>query len=142
MYALVHAWSVKRAVERRIKRQIPGTDFSVDDRANVVTHPLPSAIRLNAREEIKANLCPVVDALREFQRFVLCVVGGKHAVLDGFAAANREIGMDLDHSGMRCLGFRRIDLNFVVVLGGSPRGQARKQRREQELRVAASRSFG
>jgi hypothetical protein len=71
-------------------------------RANVVTHPLPSAIGLNAREEIKANLCPIVDALREDQRFVLCVVGGKHAVLDAFAAANREIGMDLDHSGMRC----------------------------------------
>lgn len=45
-------------------------------RANVVTHPLPSAIGLNAREERKANLCPMVDALREFQRFVLCLVGG------------------------------------------------------------------
>jgi hypothetical protein len=45
-------------------------------RANVVTHPLPSAIGLNAREERKANLCPIVDALREFQRFVLCLVGG------------------------------------------------------------------
>jgi hypothetical protein len=57
------------------------------------------------------------------------MVGGKQAVLDGFAAVNREIGMDLDHSGMRCLGFRRIDLNFEVVLGGA-QGKARKQRRE------------
>ena len=91
---------------------------------------------LFAGEHVEANFRPIIDSFGKFQRFVLCMVGGKHAVLDGFAAANREIGMDLDHSGMRCPGFRRIDLNFVVVLGGSPRG---KQESSEENKNRAGR---
>jgi hypothetical protein len=53
----------------------------------VIAHPLPAAVRLNAGENVKAGLEPVVDALCDFNGFMLGVVCGQDAV-DGCLAAS------------------------------------------------------
>jgi hypothetical protein len=95
-------------------------------RADVIAYPLPSAIRLDAGEKIKPDLRPVVDPLRDLHRLVFRMLGWQHAVDHHLAAFNGEVGMELDHRGMRSLRFRRVDLNFVVVLRASDREQSSK----------------
>src|SRR5580692_2669762 len=48
--------------------------WNADSWANVIAHPLPSPVRLNAGEDIKANFSPVVDSLRDLERLVLGMV--------------------------------------------------------------------
>jgi len=66
---------------------------NAEARADVIAHPLPAPIRLNAGEDVKAGLEPVVDALGDFNRFMLGVVGGQDAVDGRLAALNRKVGM-------------------------------------------------
>src|ERR1700674_3866578 len=67
----------------RLRNAEAGTD--------VITHPLPAAIRLNAGEDVKAGLEPVVDALRDFHGLMLGMVGGQDAVDCRLAAFSGEV---------------------------------------------------
>src|SRR5258708_10979511 len=89
-----------------------------EPRPNMIANPLPATMGLNCGEDVEAGLKPVVDSLRNFNRFVLGVVGGLEAVNYSLAAIYREVRVELDHSGARSYCVVAVDLNFVVVLGG------------------------
>src|SRR4051794_4252562 len=88
-----------------------------ESRANVIANPLPSAIWLNAGENVETGLEPIRDSLRDLHSLMISVVGGQHAVNHGLAAVNRQVGMQLNHGAMRRHHVGAVNLDFVVVLG-------------------------
>jgi hypothetical protein len=46
-----------------------------DARPDVISHPVPAAIGLNAGENVEAGFEPIVDSLRDLDGFVLGVIG-------------------------------------------------------------------
>jgi hypothetical protein len=66
--------------------------------------------------------------------FVQLMVRRQRAVIGGFGALKREIGMEFHHGVARLDGFVRIDLDFVVPLRacgprqGRPHEQAKRDR--------------
>src|SRR5207248_625176 len=86
--------------------------------AYVVANPLPSAIRLNAGEDVKASLEPVSPTLGDFERLVFGMIGGEHTINNGLASIHREIGVQFNHGVAGRDSVVAIDLDFVVVLGG------------------------
>src|SRR5579864_706575 len=99
---------------------------------DVVSHPLPSAVRLDAAEHVKTRFKPVVETLRDLESFVLGVMRRLDTVDDGFAPIHREIGMDLDHRGARRNEFGGVHLNFVVVLSETARCDYHRGHRDCE----------
>ena len=84
--------------------------------ANMVTHPVPAISRAGTGKDIKAGLKPIIEAVRDLDGFVLGVVGWQHAILDGLAAVNCEVAMQLDHGVTGLDLVVGVDLDFVVVL--------------------------
>ena len=87
-----------------------------DARSNVISHPLPAAIGLDAAEHIEAGFKPVAESLGNLERLVHSVMGRLDTVDDLFAPIHCEIRMDFDHGGARRHQFRGIDLDLVVIL--------------------------
>ena len=100
---------------------MPGVGHS-NPRSDVISHPLPAAIGLNAAEEVKAQLRPIVDSLRDFQRLMFGVVRRQHAILYRLAAFRGEDRVNLHHGGAGGDGIVAINLNFVVILGARAGG--------------------
>ena len=102
---------------------------NADAGADVVADPLDAVAVLPAGEDVEADLGPVVDALGEFEGFVLLVVGGIDAV-DGLRLAfDGEVGVELDHEGFGGDGVGAVDLDLVVALG--VRAAAQRMRTER-----------
>src|SRR5215469_10020844 len=104
-------------------------------RANVVADPLPTAIRLNAAENVKAHFRPVVDALRDLKGLVHSVVRRKHSVLHRFAAFDGKVRMQLDHGRTWCNGIGAVNLDFVIILAASEPGGSQNREEENEQSV-------
>src|SRR5438445_13705457 len=88
-------------------------------RANMVPHPLPASLGLNAGEDIEARLEPWRKAVRDFDRLMRGVLRGKHAVLFLRRPLDSRVAMEFDHglAGLRRLG--AIHLDLTVPLNGS-----------------------
>src|SRR5947209_20131229 len=87
-------------------------------RANMVPHPLPASLGLNAGEDIEARLEPWRKAVRNFDRLMRGVLRGKHAVLFLRRPLDGSVAVEFDHglAGLRSLGAIHLDLK--VPLGG------------------------
>src|SRR5271156_206198 len=64
---------------------------NADARPNMIAHPLPAAIGLNASEDVEAGFEPIGDALRDFDSFMLGMVGGQDAVNRRLCPFKREV---------------------------------------------------
>src|SRR5436853_897618 len=85
-------------------------------RTYMVADPVPSITGAQAGKDIEACLKPVIEALGDLNGLMHCMVRGPDAVAGKFAAAGREISVELDHGGMRINGVCAINLDFIVVL--------------------------
>jgi len=109
-----------------------------DARADVVAYPVIAAAGVIAGEDLEAEFEPVVNALSDFDSFVLGVVGGKGAVVGvdgvgcGLEAVDGEVRVELDHGGPGLYGFGAVDLDFVVVLGAETSSSEQEQRHKNE----------
>jgi hypothetical protein len=63
-----------------------------------------------------ARLKVTPDALRDFDGFVLGVVGGLHAIDNVALTIGGEVGMELEHGGAGGNGFSAVNLDLVVAL--------------------------
>jgi len=79
-------------------------------------HPLPTAVRLDAGELVIAAFEPLVEAVRDFQRFVDRVIRGQHAIRDTLGALDDDVAVDLHHGHALRSQFGRIDLYFIIAL--------------------------
>ena len=82
-------------------------------------HEIPSDALLYVGEDVKPGLEKGIEAVCDLDGFVKLVVGRIHSVLNGLRAANREIAVELDHRTVWRHGLGRVDLHFVIALGGS-----------------------
>src|SRR5215469_8254601 len=108
-------------------------------RTNVIAHPLPSAIRLNACKNVKAQLRPRIDSLSEFQRLVHSVICREHPILHRLRPLKSEVGVKFYHRRARGDGVGAIYLNFVVTL---PANQCRETKASKEQKNGESRDIG
>ena len=91
-------------------------------RTDMISHPLPPPVGLNAAENVEAGFEPVGEALRDFERLVHRVMGGLDTIDDAFAPVHGEVGMNLDHRRSRSDRFVAVYLNLVIVLSADEPG--------------------
>src|SRR5258708_15611769 len=94
-----------------------------DARADVVANPLKSIAIAFVGEDVKAGFKPICEAVSNLDGFVLRVIRGQDAVLNGLAAIDGEIAVELDHGVMRLNHVIAVDLDFVVVLSARRQSQ-------------------
>src|SRR5208337_1592317 len=85
-------------------------------RADVVADPFPALTVRHRREDVETGFEPRRKTLRDFQRFVQLVFGGKDALLRRLRSLEEEVAVQLHHGCFRWNRLRAIDLDFVVVL--------------------------
>ena len=85
-------------------------------RTDVVADPLPSLIVGHRGEDVEAGLEPRRDALRDLDRLVQLVFGGKDAVHGRLRSLEGEVAVQLHHGGFGRNRFRPVNLDLVVVL--------------------------
>src|ERR1044071_1568582 len=83
---------------------------------NMIAHPLPAMVGLNAGKHIQPGLEPRGEPVRNLESFVEGMLGREHAVYGTFLAFNGVITMELNHGSPLRHGFGAIDLNLVIVL--------------------------
>src|SRR6202045_1139220 len=85
-------------------------------RPDVIPHPLPLRVGLDAGEEVEACLEPGGDALGDLERLVEGALGAKDVVEGAPAALGGDIAVELHHGCSGSHGVRAIDLDLEVVL--------------------------
>src|SRR5215471_2789034 len=88
-------------------------------RADMVSHPFPSFPRLNAGKNVKAGFKPGGEAMRDLERFVKSVIGSKNSVARFPLTVDGIVAVEFDHRMTRVYCFRRIYLDFVIVLAAA-----------------------
>ena len=102
-------------------------------RPNVRADIIQSAAVASAGEDVEAGLEPIVEAVGDLDRLVPCMVRRQCAVLSLLCAFRCEIIMQLDHRDAAGNGFRAVNLDFIIVLGGGwAAGQADVSESEYE----------
>ena len=98
-------------------RPVPALRYA-HARANVVTDPLPSVAGAGRGENVPADFEPVVEAVRDLQGLVECVLRGQQTVFDGLAPFGGEVAVQFNHGSGPGHSLRAVYLDLVVVLGG------------------------
>ena len=96
-------------------RPVPGV-WDPNAGADVVADPLDAVAILLAGEDVETDFGPVVDALCEFQRLVLLMVGWVDSADEVLLPQRSEVGVQLNHQTFRGDGFRAVNLDLVVPL--------------------------
>src|SRR6202045_630605 len=85
-------------------------------RPDVIPHPLPLRVGLDAGEEVEACLEPGGDALGDLERLVEGALGAKDVVDRAPAALGGDMAVGLHPGCWGGRGLRAIDLELEVVL--------------------------
>ena len=96
--------------------------------ANVRADPHPAFIGLMIGELVEAGFEPFAPAVGDFEGLVFLMFGGQHAVDEGFAALESEVGVKLDHGVVGRHEVGAVDLDFVVAL--RQRGESGQEEKE------------
>jgi hypothetical protein len=86
-------------------------------------HEIQAAAVARAGKKIEPGFEPFVKAMSNFDRLVPRVIGRQSAVVSFLRAFGGEVVVQLDHGHPAGNGLRSVDLDFVVVLGVSSRGE-------------------
>src|SRR6266478_6653642 len=97
---------------------------------DMVPHPLPARLRLNAGEEVEACLEPRRKPMRDFDGLMHRMLRGEDAILSGRGPFDRAVTMELEHGRARCDRLGAIDLHLEVALGTSVAGPSPAYREE------------
>jgi hypothetical protein len=110
-------------------------------RPDVVANPLHALSAALGREDIKANLRPIVDAFGELDRFVFLMLRPVDAEFGLRASLHRKVAMQLSEQRAWRHRLGGIYLDFVIVLRARRRGgQQRDSREHDEKRADATNS--
>ena len=83
----------------------------------MIAYPLITlSVRTDAGENVKAGFKPIVPTLRDFDSFVLLMIGGVRTIAGGLTAVGGEVAVQLNHGVARRHGFGTVDLHFVIAL--------------------------
>jgi hypothetical protein len=63
----------------------------------MIAHPLPSSMGLDAAEDVKAGLEPLVEAVSYFERLMLSVVSGSYTVNNRLLSFCSEVAVQFHH---------------------------------------------
>ena len=83
----------------------------------MIAHPLVALRSAIAGEHVEPDLEPVVDALRDLERFMQRMLVRADAIDRGLRPLEGEIGVQLHHRPARCNQFGSVHLDFIVSLG-------------------------
>jgi len=82
----------------------------------MVADPVPSITGAQTGKDIEPGLKPVIEAVRNLNGLMHCMVRWPYAIIGKFAAGGREISVELDHGGVGINCVCAINLDFIVVL--------------------------
>src|SRR6266568_3928762 len=82
-------------------REMP-TFRGADAWTDMVPHPLPARLRLNAGEDVEACLKPRREPMRDFDGLMHRMLRGEDAILSGRGPLERAVTMELEHGRARC----------------------------------------
>src|SRR5205823_7194593 len=99
---------------------------------DMVPHPLPARLRLNAGEDVEACLEPRREPMRDFDGLMHRMLRGEYAILFGRGPFDRAVTMELEHGLARCDRLGAIDLNLEVALGIDVAGPPPAYREEDD----------
>ena len=82
----------------------------------MIPYPLHAMAVLFTGEDIETNFGPVVDSLRDFESFMLLMIGRIDAVEKALLSIGCEVGVQLDHGAAWGFSVCAVDLDLVVSL--------------------------
>jgi hypothetical protein len=96
----------------------------------VLTYPLPTLALGYGGESVKAALEPFIEAMRDFNGFMLGVVRRINAVYGRLRTVDREVAMKFNHGMFGIDQVISVHLDLVVLLraGGTRQGKRKEDR--------------
>src|SRR5204862_6798781 len=88
-------------------------------RSNMRANKIPAAAMARAGEDVESGFKPIVEAVGDFDRLVPGMIRWQSAVIGLLRPIGREVIVWLDHRHATRNCFRRINLDFVIVLSMS-----------------------
>src|SRR2546425_7510142 len=87
--------------------------------SNMRADKVPAAAMARAGEDVEAGFKPIVKAMCDFVSLVPGMIRRQSAIVSLFRSVRREVVVQLDHRHATRNGFRRINLDFVILLSTS-----------------------
>src|SRR3989442_2964629 len=88
-------------------------------RSNMRADKVPAAAMARAGEYVEPGFKPIVKAVGDFDGLVPGMMRRQSAIVSLFRSVRREVVVQLDHRHTTRNCFRRINLDFVILLSMS-----------------------